>query len=87
MVKASGSGAAIVSKSAAKNAKRNAKKRGLWRKKYIWECWEDDDDTVKKPKVLRAEGSAESPQTDERTKNADGREEDTLAEGMSKLAV
>jgi hypothetical protein len=51
------------------------------------ECWEDDGDTVKEPKTLRAESSEESSQTDVQTKNADGREEDSLAEGMSKLEV
>jgi hypothetical protein len=79
-----------VSKSAAKNAKRNAKKKEEKQKaleEKIRECWEDDDDTVKKPKAAQAESSGEGSKADVQTKNADGREEDNLAEGMSKLAV
>jgi hypothetical protein len=34
------------------------------------ECWEDDGDTVKEPKTLRAESSEESSQTDVQTKKA-----------------
>jgi partner of Y14 and mago protein len=88
--KSSESGAAAASKSAAKNAKRNAKKKEEKQKaleEKIRECWEDDDDTVRKPKALPAEDSGESSKADVKTKDADGREEDDLAEGMSKLVV
>ena len=84
---ASGSGAAAASKSAAKNAKRSAKKKEEKQKSLeekIRECWEDDDDAVKKPKAPRAEGSGEGSKVDAKTENM---EEDDLAEGMSKLAV
>lgn len=88
--KPSTSGAAAASKSAAKNAKRTAKKKEEKQKaleEKIRECWEDDDDTVKKPEQPRAESSGESSKADVKTKDTNGREEDDLAEGMSKLVV
>jgi partner of Y14 and mago protein len=90
--KPSASGTAATSKSAAKNAKRNAKKKEEKQKtleEKIRECWEDDDDIVKKPQAPRAESSGESSKADVKTKDTDGREEDEddLAEGMSNLVV
>lgn len=88
--KVGGSGAAAaVSKSAAKNAKRNAKKKEEKQKaleEKIRECWEDDDDTVKRPKVPE-ESPGESSNADVKSTATDAQEEDSLAEGMSKLAV
>ena len=92
--KASGSGAAAAAaaatKSAAKNAKRNAKKKEEKQKaleEKIRECWEDDDDTVKRPKVHQEESSGESSKANVNVKNTDDQEEDDLAGEMSKLAV
>ena len=88
--KASVSAAAAASKSAAKNAKRNAKKKEEKQKaleEKIRECWEDDDDTVKRPQAPQAEGTGESSKAEGSAKNTDGQEEDNLTEAMSNLAV
>lgn len=79
-----------MSKSAAKNAKRNAKKKEEKQnalEEKIRECWEDDDDTVKRPQAPQAESSGESSKTEVNVKNTDSQEEDNLAGEMSKLAV